>query len=244
MRKYLIIADVHLESGVQEDLSYLTIKNLIAKEKFDGIYINGDFLDLSYISRWTADSPLLVEGKRLKADLDLLDVELKYMRKYAKEITFLSGNHCDRLNKMVEAIPVLEGLISIEEICRDNKVTHIPTVNQPHKIFDDLYISHGLSLNKYAAANNVEKSGVSMITSHSHRTQQYTTSYLNQVAITGYSIGCISSLNPDYVAGKRISGWSQSFAILNCEPGLWDIQIYMLKNHKCIVNGKVYGPDR
>ena len=242
MLKTLIFSDVHLEYKESIDPSYLTIRNVIAKEKFDQIIIAGDLFDFSYISRWTADSPGLTEGKRLHDDFELLESELKYMKKYCPNIIYLEGNHEERLQKFILANPVLEGLVSLESICSDNGVKYVKTVKQPMKIFTDLFVSHGLALNKYCAAQNVEKTGVSIITGHSHRTQSYTTSYLNKKAITGYSIGCISSLNPNWVAGKRISGWAQSFGILYGDSHMWDFSLIMVKKHKCIVGGKLYGP--
>lgn len=238
--KTLIISDIHLEIGDVVDASYETIKQVISKEKFDRIIINGDYLDLSYLSKYNEDSPLLTENKRLVNDINLLKNELKFMKRFTKDITYLSGNHSDRLETYIEKAPVLEGIVSLQAVCDEMKVEFVPTIKQPYKLLEDLYIAHGLALNKYCAANNVEKSGVSIITGHSHRTQMYTTSYLNNKPVTGYSIGCISSLSPNYVAGKRISGWSQSFGILYQDKGLWDFQIYMLKNNHCIINGKVY----
>ena len=238
--KTLVFSDVHLESGIDVDPSYKTIKNVISKEKFDRIIIAGDLMDFSYISRWVEDLPLFSEGKRLNNDLKFLESELTWIKKYCKDITYLSGNHEDRVQKLIAKNPVLEGIISLGEICRKIGVTYIETEQQPYKIYDDLFIGHGLALTKYCASKNVETCGVSVITGHSHRTQSFTTSQLNGIPMTGYSIGCVSSLNPGYVAGKRISGWSQSFGILYNEGSMWDFNLIMIKRNSCIVNGKVY----
>jgi len=240
LNKTLIISDTHLEQDVDKDKSYLTIKRMIPKEKFDVIVLNGDFLDLSYISQWTRDMPGLVEGKRLTWDLQILRKELTFFKKHATNVIYIEGNHEARLQNFLHKNPVLEGMIELDIICKELGVAYIPTVLQPLRMFSDLYIAHGLSLNKYCAANNAEKSGVSIITGHSHRSQMYTTSYMNEVPLTGYSIGCVSSLCPGWVKGKRITGWSQSFGILYGDKDQWDLNIIMLKDHKCIVGGKLY----
>lgn len=242
MSKILIFGDAHLEQREEVDPSYLTMRNVIAREKFDSIYLLGDILDLSYISQWSKDLPGLTEGKRLKADLDLLEAELKYMKKYTREIRYFEGNHEYRLRKYILANPVLEGLVSIEEVCSRLKIEYILTEKQPIKIFPDLAAAHGLALNKYCSHANVTSVGTSIITGHSHRSQTFTTSYLDGCPHTGYSLGCISSLNPDYVAGRKITAHSQSFCILTGDKDMWDIQTYMLKGSRCIVSGKLYSP--
>jgi predicted phosphodiesterase len=241
IRKTLIFSDVHLEAGIREDTAYELLKRVIAKEKFDNIIIDGDFLDLSYISHFTEDTPLLTEGKRLKADFDYLRRELKFFKKHCKgRLIYLEGNHEERVQKMVNAAPVLDGLVSIDQICRDEDVEYIQTNKQPMQLKDDLYIAHGLALTKFCSATNVEKAGVSIITGHSHRTQLYTTSYLNQKPVTGISLGCISTLSPEYVQGKRIPNWSRSFGILRTSNDYWDVQLVHIKENKCIVGDTLY----
>jgi len=240
--KTLVISDIHLETREEVDPSYMTIKNMIAKERFDRIIILGDYFDFSYISRFNEDLPGLLEGKRLKDDFSLMESELRWMKKYCKDITYVEGNHEIRVQTLIYKNPVLEGIISIDKICKDIGIPYIATHSQPFAIFKNLYGAHGLALTKYCAASNIEKSGVSIITGHSHRSQVYITSQLSGSPMVGISIGCISSLSPNYVKGKCISGWSQSFAIISSEGDLWDIQMHTLKGHKCIVNNKIYSP--
>ena len=112
MTKTLIFTDVHLETGVAADPAYELLKTIMKKERFDSIVCLGDLMDFSYISQWTEGMPGLTEGRRLKEDFNLFENEMKYYKKYAKDVIYLVGNHEDRVQKYVWKNPVLEGIRS------------------------------------------------------------------------------------------------------------------------------------
>lgn len=240
MTKYCVFGDVHLDATTDSDPSYNLFQQIVKKEKFDGAICLGDWLDFSYISQWVEGMPGLVEGKRLKEDFVLLEDELKFFKKYCKEVVYLSGNHEDRVIKYVQKNPVLEGILSIEEICREQKVQFIPTNKQPHRFLSDFFITHGLSINKYFASQLVQNSGSSIVQGHAHRTQSFSYRYPDGRVITGFGLGTLGPLNPDYVQGMRITGWTQSFGILSVEGQHWQFDTIPVTNGKCIVGGKLY----
>lgn len=240
MEVILLFGDAHLEQNVEIDPSYILFKQVVQKIKPNRIICGGDLADFSYISRWTEGMPGLQEGKRLKEDFDTIAEEIKFFKKYTKEFVFYEGNHENRVRKYLEKNPVLKGILSLEQICKDAGVEYVPTELQPKKILPDLYIAHGLSFNKYFACWTVEKMNENIVTFHTHRTQQYSISFPTGKVISGYGLGCLCNTNPDYLAGKRISGHTNSFAILYVDKDRWQLDTIPIKDGKCMIAGKSY----
>jgi len=241
MTKFLLFGDAHLETGVEEDPAYNLIKMIVKKEKFEGIVMLGDMLDFSYISRWTEEFPGLQEGKRMKEDFEILESELQFFRKHTKELIYLEGNHELRVMKYIQKNPVLEGILDLKEICRENDVKYISTNKQPYRYLPDLMVTHGLSISKYVAAQIVTSVGESIVCGHTHRSQNYSYRYPNGNVTTGYSIGTVGTLNPDFIAGNRVAGWTSSFGVLYVEGTKWQLDTILIKDgESCILGGKVY----
>ncbi len=241
MEKVFIFGDAHLESGLEPDPSYKLFKKVVQYLKPDKIVNLGDWFDFSYISRFSEGIPGASEGKRLAKDIELLRKEIQYYKRYTGEYIYLSGNHDDRVMKYLEKNPVMKGLFGIDEVCKEESVQFIPTVKQPFKILDDLYVTHGLTFSKYAASQMVEKAGVSLVAGHTHRQQSYVHQYTDGRILYGATIGTLGPVNPSYLAGTRVSGHVNGFAVLYIdESGLWDINQVLIRNGKCIVAGKTY----
>jgi predicted MPP superfamily phosphohydrolase len=245
LKTIILFGDTHLEQDVATDPSYLLLKQVVQKLKPSKIICGGDLADFSYISRWSEGLPGMQEGKRLKEDFTTIENELKFFKKYAKEVVFYEGNHEARVRKYLEKNPVLKGLLSLEDICAKENVEYITTQQQPNKLLPDLYVAHGLSFNKFFTSWTVERMNENIITFHTHRTQNFTISYPTGKIVTGYGVGCTCSTNPTYLAGQRISGHTNSFAILYVDDdGSWQIDTVIIKDNSCIVAGKKYSLEK
>lgn len=242
MKRTLIFGDSHLESLTDIDPSYNLFKKVVKTIKPDKLIINGDLIDFSYISKFSEGVVGAQEGKRLKADFDIIKNELAFYKKYSSNIIYLEGNHENRLDKYLEKNPVLKGLFKLEDITKDMGIDFIPLNLQPYSIRNDILITHGLSYTKYFSCKHAELSNNNIICAHTHRTQSYTTSFPDGRTITGYGIGCLSTLNPSYTAGIKINGWSHSFAELIESEESNNFQINIIKindaDNSCIINGR------
>ena len=76
MRRAVIISDAHLEQGEEVHSSYLLVKKFIKYEKPDILVLNGDMLDMSYLSSYNESKHQLREGKRLAKDIEMFKKEL------------------------------------------------------------------------------------------------------------------------------------------------------------------------
>lgn len=242
INRTLVFGDSHLETLTEVDKSYLLFKKVVQILKPSTVIINGDLLDFSYISKFSENVLGATEGKRLKDDFDILRKELAFFKKYSKRVIYLEGNHENRLNKYLEKNPVLKGLFKISDVVNEIEVEFIPINQQPYNYRDDLLLAHGLSFTKYFSCKHVEQCNNNIICAHTHRTQTYTTSFPDGSVLTGYGIGTLGPLNPEYIAGQRLPGWSHSFAEILEDEESRSIQINMIlindKDNSCIINGK------
>lgn len=120
----VVIADTQVTSAAPLDHIHALAK-YIWKHKPKHIIHIGDALDFESLSFYA--SPLESEGRRLvddlKAGLDALNIIPKYIekmnkkakrKKYVPELSFITGNHEERLNTRVKKNPWLEGLIDLK----------------------------------------------------------------------------------------------------------------------------------
>ena len=241
VKKYLIFSDSHLEANRGIDSSYTLFKEVVKKVKPNTIICLGDLIDLSYISRFSDVGES--EGKRLADDIEIFRNELTYFKKYSKEeVVFLSGNHEDRLLKLMNKNPVLKGIVDLEETCNQLGVKYVPTERQPYKLLNDLYVSHGLTYCKHFTSKLADSMGNSIITGHTHRTQCFVNSYPDGRIIESYGLGSLTDTIEYYEKGKRLTGHSNSFGelLVDEETGQWNFSLVMIKNGKCFVDGKLY----
>lgn len=129
--KILFIPDCQVKPGI--DLSYLTWAGKAICEYRPDVIVNaGDFADMPSLSSYDKAGSRYFEGKRYKADIDaakegmklllqpLKDLQAKQKKNkekvYKPRKVFLYGNHCNRIDRAINANPILEGTISKEEL--------------------------------------------------------------------------------------------------------------------------------
>ncbi len=130
MTKHLVIPDVQFKPG--NDPTFLRrIGQYIVEKKPDVVVCIGDFADMPSLSSYDVGKKSF-EGRRYKADIEathigmeaLLEPLREYNAKmrrtkhslYVPRLILTLGNHENRINKVVEGDPKLEGTISIEDL--------------------------------------------------------------------------------------------------------------------------------
>lgn len=124
--RHLIIPDTQIKPGV--DISYLEwIGNYIITKQPEKIIAIGDFADMPSLSSYDVGKKSF-EGKRYTKDIEaarkgmeLLFKPIKeynstHKIKYKPEMDLCLGNHENRINKVVENDPKLDGVLSISDL--------------------------------------------------------------------------------------------------------------------------------
>lgn len=129
-RTHIVIPDTQVKPG--DDFEYLkAIGHCIVDQKPDVVVQIGDFADMPSLSSYDVGKKAF-EGRRYKADVEAVheamatllqpldDYNLKARRnkerQYHPEKELFLGNHEERINKVVNGDPKLDGTISIDDL--------------------------------------------------------------------------------------------------------------------------------
>lgn len=122
MRNIIVIGDLQIKPGV--NLNYLKwIGTYIADKRPDVIVQIGDAADFPSLSSYDKKGSHSMEGRRLKADIesvkkgmDILMEPIHKARGYHPELHLTIGNHEDRLTRMLEENPQMQGVVGLEDL--------------------------------------------------------------------------------------------------------------------------------
>lgn len=209
-----LLADAHLFYQGRKFPAYeLVVGKFLTEAKPDKVFLLGDFMDFSYISKFSNGKWGLKEGVRLGKDFAYGRDEIARMQDATKaEVVYFEGNHEWRVEALIEGDPVLEDLISFDKQMQFEAlgVKWIPRLRQPFKVGGMSYL-HGEIVTKYHVRRTLETYYTSVCYGHVHRPQMETLAMPGQGKVLhGYSLGCLCPLNPDYLKGKP-SAWSLGF---------------------------------
>ena len=242
----LIWPDTHIPH--QNDNAVKAVLKLMDDVKFDKFINIGDYLDYGCISHWTKNKRKTLEMQRLKKDYilgnSLLDqIDSKLPKNCDKH--FLYGNHEVWINDLLEEMPQLEGLIEPEsQLFLKERGYKIYQYNDILKI-GKLNIVHGMYVGGNPVKKHLDELKVNILFGHTHTMAlMLSNSPAREIAFSGYNIGCLCDLNPDYMRG-RAHAWSHGFAVVYFFPdGSFDVKLVRILDGKFIFNNKVYDGNK
>jgi hypothetical protein len=252
----LIESDAH---GWFADLKAQRVINKILKDNhFDEVNMNGDMIDLPFLSRH--GQKLYVEGI-LKGYTEIAEIE--YVRDQILKPKALStnaklrlrlGNHCERITKpnllntsQLAKLAIVykhfettkfEEMLSLSEIGIDYDNADI------FSYFDIFDVTHGLSFAKNAQEKNLNDYQSSGSTGHSHRLgTKYMTKRKGTIA--WFESGCTRLTEQvEYFPTGIVPDWAQGFVHIRfyIDNGKvkYSGQCYHINEGRCVFNGKLY----
>lgn len=244
---WLIWADTHVP---YHNSAVIRVLLKLAEDiKFDGMVVDGDFMDLDCISHWNKGKALKTEGKRLLSDYAegnlILDEFDKRLPKDSKKV-FIYGNHERFYNDFIEEYPVLQGI--------GDPTGGLKLVERGYKILDKqneifklgkLSICHGMYTGDNAVKRHVQSFMTNVLFAHVHSQAEFCSpSPAKEISTYGASIGCTCDHNPDYMKGA-CHKWTHGFAIVYLyDRGFFDVDLKRIINGKVIFNNKLYNGNR
>lgn len=212
-KKVLFISDIHCP--YQDDQALNAMYNFMDWWIPDEVFILGDLVDFYAISRFSREPE---RALKLQEELDTAVEVLKDIRKHSGKvkITFIRGNHCDRLKKYLwtnaQELDCLRA-IRLERLLEFDRF-NITYNDKSQMKYRGVMIKHGNIVRKFAgytAKAEFEKNGLSGVSAHSHRQSVYRqTNELDD--FVWVEAGCLCQLDADYLEGCR-ANWQQGFAI-------------------------------
>lgn len=255
--KALIFSDPH---GWLCDQSALRCINEVLKDnKFDEVIINGDIVDMPYISKHTQrlyEDGILADYSEVKEIDYTVEQILKPLRLSTDaKIRIKTGNHCERITKpfnlgqsQLAKLAVLYkhfGTTQYNEMLQlkesDNFIYDETDVYTMFGIFD---VTHGLSLNKTAAEKNIYEYMSSGSTGHTHRlNSKYLTN--RKKPYVWLESGCTRLINQvEFLPTGKVADWQQGFIEVVFTKDNDNVRFFarpiLILEGKCYFNGVVY----
>lgn len=235
----VVLPDVHLSDG-QEHIDYELVKRFLSKNHCDEIVILGDFMDMESLSHWNMSKRRKLEGKRFEKEIETANKELDFLQKCADKVTYIEGNHEYWVVDYIDENPEMEGLIELDKrLNLKRRGIKFVKMNDLYAI-GNLYLTHGMYINKYHAQNHLSKLGCNLIYGHSHNTQTAMQNQAMQKPHMAYGLGCLCEHKPDYMKNKP-ANWISQFAVIYMDSkGNFNVYPINIIEHKFLWGGREY----
>lgn len=208
------------------------------------LILGGDILDCGVISHHNRGKPGRVEGLRLLADAEECKTHvIAPLKALRAQTTYITGNHEDWINDLIEETPGLEGIVGLRTLLALPSAWKV-LPQGAHANLGKLTFLHGDQLK---GGEHMAKAAViayerSVRFGHIHTFAAYTkTSALDiRLGRTGIAVPCLCTKGPKYGEGAP-NRWVQGFNYGWVHTdGSYNDYIAIITNGRTVVNGKVY----
>ena len=254
--KVMIFSDVH---GWLADLRALRVINKVLQDnRFDEVCINGDLVDMPYLSKHT--QKLYPDGI-LKDYSEIGEIDytkeqiLKPLRLSTDaNIRIRTGNHDERItkpnllgDKQLKHLAILYKnyeTTKFEEMLGLSELGMIYDPSDVHTYFDIFDVVHGLKLAKNAAEQNIKDYMSSGSSGHTHRlNSKFMTN--RKAPYVWFESGCTRITEQvEYLPTGVVADWQQGFITINFWVENGKIRFYgsptIILDGRCCYNGVVY----
>lgn len=254
MQKFVALFDVHYGYEINasrhkvplHDEKALNVAMAFIKDfKPDHVILGGDTLDCGSVSHHRADKAGALEGLRILTEAkELREKVIAPLEKQVKgRLVYHYGNHEDWLNDLVDKVPSLEGVVSVEALLKLSSQWEVIPTGGFSKL-GKLIFMHGdqISGGQHHAAQAVANWEGNVRFGHFHTYQTATkTTPVDVNGHTGISVPCLCQKRTKYGNGKP-NKWMQGFlwGYVNGPGGCFADYVSVIVNGKAIINDKVY----
>lgn len=250
MTKILYIPDNQVKPGVDTD--YLSaIGQYIVETRPDYIICAGDFADMPSCSSYAKG--VAFEGKRYKADVasvhagmekllkplrDFNLQRLKWKEKlYRPKMILTLGNHENRINRVINDNPILEGTISVDDLNYEHYgwevIPFLETTVIEGVCFSHYFTTGLKGLACSTAAAQLTKKHMSCIAGHQQGRQSASAVRADGKRITSIIAGSCYDHDEDYLGAQGNKHWHGVVMLHNVVDGDFDemfVPLHYLKS--------------
>ena len=240
IERIVILPDVHLTTKIPKP--YQLTKKFIKDYKPTEIILLGDFMEVSSLSGYDLSKRRKIEGQRFEKEVALAEHELDILSDLCPVVTYLEGNHEDRVERYLDDHPELEGMVELPK--RLKLAEKGITWHKTNKLVKrgKLYFTHGVYYGKYFAKKTVDEYGCSIVVGHAHR-HQIATIYpkMQKYPMMCFALGCLGDTDPEYKKNAP-TGHVNQLAIVEIDSrtGLFNLYPITIIRNTFIYNGKKY----
>lgn len=240
MTKHFVIPDCQIKPG--HDLEYLRwIGEYIVDKKPDVVVCLGDFADMLSLSSYDVGTKSF-EGRRYKSDIEAAHKGMEtllapirsynekarkgHRERYLPRFVLTLGNHENRINKVTNSDPKLDGTISIDDLKYEKYGWEV------HKfldvvVIDDIAYSHYFTSGVLgrpctSAAAQLAKKHMSCIAGHQQGLQIHMTTRADGKRLTSIIAGSCYQHDEDYMGPQGNKHWRGCLMLHNVNQGEFD----------------------
>ena len=233
MATHLVIGDPHCNPKASND-RFLWAGKLARDLKPDTIDCMGDFSSLDSLSSYDKGKKSF-EGRRYKKDIDHAHDALEKFNKglngRRSRKVMLLGNHEDRIDRIVDETPELDGTISTKDLKFKEFGWEVIAYQEPVAI-DGVHYCHNYPtgiMGKPISGDNIARSlllknKVSSTVGHCHLFDYSMCTIPSGRKVLGLSAGCYLHHKEDYARNTQRLWWSGLIVKRNVRQGEYDIE--------------------
>jgi hypothetical protein len=233
MATHLVIGDPHCNPKASND-RFLWAGKLARDLKPDTIICMGDFSSLDSLSSYDKGKKSF-EGRRYKKDIDHAHDALEKFNKglngRRSRKVMLLGNHEDRIDRIVDETPELDGTISTKDLKFKEFGWEVIAYQEPVAI-DGVHYCHNYPtgiMGKPISGDNIARSlllknKVSSTVGHCHLFDYSMCTVPTGRKVIGLSAGCYLHHKEDYARNTQRLWWSGLIVKRNVRQGEYDIE--------------------
>lgn len=238
IKRVIVILDAHIELTLPKP--YQVVKRFAKWYKPDEVILAGDFISVDALSAYDMRKKRLIEGKRYEKEIDVCNKELDFWCSVAKKVTYMEGNHEDRVERYIDDHPEMEGLIELP-IQLELKKRGVEWIKYGKAIWrSKLAIAHGIYYGQMFAKKTVLDYGSCILVGHTHRFQVHTLFPKHQkYPFVCYGLGTLGNTDPAYVKGKP-TGHIHQFALLEYSEKQFNLYPVNVINNSFLYDGKYW----
>jgi hypothetical protein len=241
MTKHIYIPDCQVKPG--HNVDYLRkIGNYIVEKKPDVIICGGDFADMPSLSSYDVGKKSF-EGRRYKADIEASHKAMETLlgplaefnqnaqktkhKQYHPRKVMTLGNHENRINRVVNDDPKLDGTISIEDLKYKEYGWEVNDFLSP-VIVDDIAYCHyfvtGVAGRPFTTAQAMlSRKHMSCVAGHQQGLQIATGERADGIRLTSIIAGSCYEHNEDYLGPQGNKHWRGILMFHEVANGSFDL---------------------
>jgi len=243
-KRYIILSDLHIPF---HDVKLCDkVLEFMGKQNFDGIVINGDFLDLFSISRYASNSLYDLKDISLGREYHEGNLILNKIDSVIEgEKVFIFGNHEARFAGLVKSFDNAKYGDALKSPTEALKLKErgwqvLEFADQDSLILGNIIeVLHGRYTNKYMTNKHLEHSKYNIIFGHSHTLQVFTFAD-GRVGISFGFLGDLNSNAFNYAYKQSRERWKQGFIVVTFQDGAFWSEPVVVNNDKFIYGGVLY----
>ena len=233
MATHLVIGDPHCNPKASND-RFLWAGKLARDLKPDTIICMGDFSSLDSLSSYDKGKKSF-EGRRYKKDIDHAHDALEKFNKglngRRSRKVMLLGNHEDRIDRIVDETPELDGTISTKDLKFKEFGWEVIAYQEPVAI-DGVHYCHNYPtgiMGKPISGDNIARSlllknKVSSTVGHCHLFDYSMCTIPSGRKVLGLSAGCYLHHKEEYARNTQRLWWSGLIVKRNVRNGEYDLE--------------------